>query len=85
MNDTIYSDFLFVVIQENKIMKIIMVQNVDVNIEKPRLDEVWPKYLNRHEMFNIDKIEDIADDSVNLVLDNGDVLLEVPRNSFVVK
>lgn len=66
-------------------MKILMLRNIDVDVDKPRLNEVWPKYLSRNDMFNIDKIEDIGNDVVNLVLDNGDVLLEVPKNSFTYK
>ena len=66
-------------------MKILMIRSVDVDVDKPRLNEVWPKYLSRNDMFTIDKIEDISDDVVNLVLDNGDVLLQVPKNSFSYK
>lgn len=66
-------------------MKILMIRNVDVDVDKTRLKEVWPKYLHRNDMFDIDKIEDISDTSANLVLDNGDVLLEVPKNSFTFK
>lgn len=62
-----------------------MIKNVDVDMDKPRLREVWPKYLSKNDTLKIDKIEDISHDSVNLVLDSGDVLLEVPRNSFIVK
>lgn len=67
------------------LMKIVMIKNVDVDMDKPRLREVWPKYLSKNDTLKIDKIEDISHDSVNLVLDSGDVLLEVPRNSFIVK
>ena len=63
-------------------MKITMLRNVDVDMDVPRLHEVWPKYLARHDMFNIDQVEEIGGEVVNLVLDNGDVLLEVPKNSF---
>ena len=66
-------------------MKILMIKNVDVDVDKPRLNEVWPKYLSRNDSFSIDKIEEIGNDVVNLVLDNGDVLLEVPKNSFSYK
>jgi hypothetical protein len=62
-----------------------MTRNVDVDVDKPRLNEVWPKYLSRNDMFRIDKVEDVGDDVVNLVLDNGDVLLEVPKNSFTYR
>lgn len=68
-----------------KKMKIIMIKNVDIDIDKTRLCEVWPKYLTRNDTFNINKIEDISDANVNIVLDDGDVLLEVPKNSFTIK
>ena len=57
-------------------------KNIDVDIDKTKLQEVWPKYLQRNDVFNVDKIETICEDKVNLVLDNGDVLLEVPNKSF---
>jgi hypothetical protein len=63
-------------------MRIRIVKNVDVDIEKPRLREVWPKYLHRNDIVYIDKIEQLTDESVNLILDNGDVLLEVPKTAF---
>jgi hypothetical protein len=59
-----------------------MLKNIDVDIDKTKLQEVWPKYLHRNDVFNVDKIETICEDKVNLVLDNGDVLLEVPNKSF---
>jgi hypothetical protein len=63
-------------------MKIKILKNIDVDIDKTKLHEVWPKYLHRNDVFNVDKIETICEDKVNLVLDNGDVLLEVPNKSF---
>ena len=63
-------------------MKIKMLKNIDVDVDKTKLQEVWPKYLYRNDIFNVDKIESICDDKVNLVLANGDVLLEVPAKSF---
>lgn len=63
-------------------MKIVIIENVYIDIDKTRLREVWPKYLLRNDVFNINRIEEISDTNVNLVLDDGDVLLEVPRNSF---
>jgi hypothetical protein len=63
-------------------MKIKMLKNIDVDIDKTNLQEVWPKYLYQNDIFNVDKIESICDDKVNIVLDNGDVLLEVPTKSF---
>ena len=64
-------------------MKIKILKNIDVDIDKTKLQEVWPKYLHRNDVFNVDKIETICEDKVNLVLDNGDVLLEVPNKSFI--
>lgn len=63
-------------------MKIKMLNNIDVDIDKTNLQEVWPKYLYQNDIFNVDKIESICHDKVNIVLDNGDVLLEVPTKSF---
>lgn len=63
-------------------MKIKMLNNIDIDIDKTNLQEVWPKYLYQNDIFNVDKIESICDDKVNIVLDNGDVLLEVPTKSF---
>ena len=63
-------------------MKIKILKNIDVDIDKTKLQEVWPKYLQRNDVFNVDKIETICEDKVNLVLDNVDVLLEVPNKSF---
>ncbi len=63
-------------------MKIKMLKNIDVDVDKTKLPEVWRKSLYRNDIFNVDKIESICDDKVNLVLDNGDVLLEVPAKSF---
>lgn len=63
-------------------MKIVFTRNVHVDFEIPRLEEVWPKYVFKNQTFNVDQIEDITDASVNVVLVSGEVLLEVPKNSF---
>jgi hypothetical protein len=47
------------------------------------LQEVWPKYLSKNDIFDIEKIESLNDMTVNLVLSDGDILLEVPKNAFV--
>lgn len=65
-------------------MNITITRNIDVDVEKPRLREVWPKYLYRHDIYQIDKIEDIGDNMANIVLESGDVFLEVPMNSFSI-
>ena len=66
-------------------MKILMIRNISIDVDKTRLNEVWPMYLQCHDAFRVDSIQDIADDVVNVVLDSGDVLLEVPKNSFTLK
>lgn len=65
-------------------MKIRMLDNIDVDMEKPSLNETWPKYLRRYDELSVDRIEDLNSGIVNLVLDNGDVLLEIPVNMFSV-
>lgn len=65
-------------------MKIKILKNIDIDVDKTRLREVWPKYLSRNDIFDVDKIEFITDSSANLVLSDGDILLEVPKNVFTV-
>ena len=64
-------------------MKIKILKNVDIDIDKTRLQEVWPKYLSKNDVFEVEKVEFISDDSVNLVLFDGDILMEVPKNAFM--
>lgn len=63
-------------------MKIVILKDIYVVVEKPRLNEAWPKYLNKHDTVSIEKIEPLDNTVVNLVLDNGDVFLEVPSDAF---
>lgn len=64
-------------------MKIKILKNVDIDIDKTRLQEVWPKYLSKNDVFEVEKVEFISDASVNLVLSDGDILLEVPKIAFM--
>lgn len=64
-------------------MKIKILKNIDIDIDKTRLQEVWPKYLSKNDIFDVEKVEFISDASVNLVLSDGDILLEVPKTAFV--
>lgn len=64
------------------IMKIRFLRNMDLDMDKTNLNEVWPKYINRYDVYEVDKIESLDTRFVNLVLDNRDVLLEVPITSF---
>ena len=65
-------------------MKLRVLKNVDVDMDKTKLREVWPRYLHRNDVINVDRIESLDDKVVNLVLDDGDVLLEVPKNVFTI-
>jgi len=65
-------------------MKLKILTNIDVDIDKTKLREVWPKYLRRNDVVHVDRIESLNDKIVNLVLDDGDVLLDVPNNVFSV-
>ena len=51
-------------------------------MDKTNLKEVWPRYIHKNDVYDVDKIERLNATSVNLILDNRDVLLEVPTNSF---
>ena len=64
-------------------MKIKILKNVDIDTDKTRLQEVWPKYLSKNDIFEVEKVEFISDASVNLVLSDGDILLEVPKTAFM--
>ena len=63
-------------------MKIRFLRNMDLDMDKANLKEVWPKFINRNDVYDVDKIEILDTRFVNLVLDNRDVLLEVPITSF---
>jgi hypothetical protein len=65
-------------------MKIRFIKNIDVDIDKVKLEEVWPKYINRHDIYDVDQIETISPTIVNVILNSKDVLLEVPTNSFEI-
>jgi hypothetical protein len=63
-------------------MKLKIVRNMDLDLDVPRLEEVWPKFVYKNDVFKVDKIEQLDDKHVNLVLDSGDVLLYVPSDSY---
>jgi hypothetical protein len=63
-------------------MKIRILKNVDVDEEFPRLEEIHPKYLPKNNIYRVDFIEILDNNLANIVLDDGNVLLEVPVDSF---
>jgi hypothetical protein len=65
-------------------MKIVILKNISVNGENPRLGDAFSKCLSKNDIVYIDNIEILDNSYANLVLDNGDELLEVPTNAFEV-
>lgn len=64
-------------------MKIQFKRNVMVEVEKPKLEEVWDSSFPRWAELKIDSIIDCGE-SVNIYTAEGDVLLGVPKDAFVV-
>lgn len=65
-------------------MKLTFTKRISLDLDKPRLKEVWPVSYNRYQVFNITQLEEIDDTHVNVVLDNGDVILEVPKTCYQI-
>lgn len=64
-------------------MKVRILKSILVEIEKPRLEEVWDKQLNRWDELSIETIQSNGE-SVNLVTYDGDVYLNIPSDHFEV-
>jgi hypothetical protein len=47
-------------------MKIKILKNVDIDIDKTRLQEVWPKYLSKNDIFDIEKIFVVKDPIIDV-------------------
>lgn len=62
-------------------MKVRILKDVLVEVEKPRLEEVWDKQLRRWDEFSIEKI-DRAYNYANLTTFDGDVYMHVPEYAF---
>jgi hypothetical protein len=62
-------------------MKIQILKDVLVEVEKPTLHEVWDKQLHRWEVFAADRVT-VNGPLADIQLTNGDVLLNVPVESF---
>jgi hypothetical protein len=72
-------------------MKIRFIKSILVEIEKPKLEEVWDKQFYKwDELLISNKSEDlyvrqtIGEKKVNLLTFDGDLLRDVPVNSFEV-
>ena len=64
-------------------MKIRILKNVLVEINKIRLDEVWDKSLQRRDELNVESIN-VDGKYANLTTYEGDVILQIPVESFEV-
>ena len=64
-------------------MKIRILKNVLVEINKIRLDEVWDKSLQRRDELNVDSIN-VDGKYANLTTYEGDVILQIPTDAYEV-
>lgn len=65
-------------------MKIKFVETIRADLDKPRLNEVWPCVCREHEYYTLEKIEQTSDIYSNLVLTNGDAILQVPNSAYEI-
>jgi hypothetical protein len=63
-------------------MKIRILKNVLVEVEKTRLQEVWDKQLYKWDELNVESIN-VAGKSADICTYEGDILLAVPTDYFV--
>ena len=61
-------------------MKIRFTRNVLVEVIKPRLEETWDKEYRKWEELKVESI--VGEDKVTITTKEGDILLDVPLNSF---
>lgn len=64
--------------------KIRFKQNVTVDIEKPRLEEVWDKTYRRWDEVRAEEIINGGDGLSDVVTYDGDILRNVPSEAFEV-
>lgn len=66
-------------------MKIKFVKNVVVDVEKPRLNEVWDKYYCKWDIVNAESLTYNPDKKTAHILTyEGDELVFVPNDAFEV-
>jgi len=64
-------------------MKIRILKDVLIEVEKPRLEEVWDQELRRWNELNIESIQSNGS-TADLITFEGDVYLEVPSDCFEI-
>ena len=62
-------------------MRIRMLKNVLVEVEKRRLQEVWDKQLKRWEEISVESI-DYTGKTANICTEEGDIIISVPIDAF---
>jgi hypothetical protein len=62
-------------------MKIRMLKSVVVDVEKPRLQEIWDKQLHRWDELNVEAIN-YSGKYAYITTYEGDTYLHVPSDSF---
>ncbi len=63
-------------------MKIQFVRNILVDVQKPRLEEVWDKQYRRWDELIVETIS-YNGKKANIYTSDGDILIDVPDDSFV--
>lgn len=64
-------------------MKVRIIKNVLVEIEKPKLGEVWDKQLSRWDELKVETM-DVQGRFANLITFDGDIYLHVPNDAYEV-
>lgn len=62
-------------------MKIQFLKNVLVDVQKARIEEMWDKQFRRWDELNVDTIS-WTGKRATIVTSDGDVLLDVPEETF---
>ncbi len=62
-------------------MKIQFVKNVLVEVEKPKLEEIWDKEFQRWDQLTVESISYFGQ-KATIYTAEGDVLIDVPLDSF---
>jgi hypothetical protein len=64
-------------------MKLKIVRSLHIDIDKARIQEVWPKFLDKNTIiYDVVSIQDVGAGKTNIVTDSGDVYLEIPKDAF---
>ena len=63
-------------------MKIQFVKNILVDVQKPRLEEVWDKEYKRWDELIVETIN-YNEKKATICTTDGDILIDVPVDSFV--